>query len=92
MTLQVTVNASKKQRIHEDMIVIDDEDSVGIVTEITKKWVHVFMLIKTEYLDEEVETETQRALPYHNVRLYPRSDLRPAPVGYSLQIKQREIA
>lgn len=46
MTLQVTVNASKKQRIHEDMIVIDDEDSVGIVTEITKKWVHVFMLIR----------------------------------------------
>ena len=74
--------APAKSGLSVDMIVMDARDNFGVVTRMTRKWVHVFMLINKYY-------KTDNAPNYHNVKLYKRGELKPAPIGTRLTIRQK---
>ena len=86
----VSVNVSKPHdKITTDVVVLHKNGSVGIVTNVTKKWVHVTWLISTFGTNDIEPQNTANALcAYHFSGLHKRIDLTPAPKGYALSVKQ----
>jgi len=66
-------------KIKPDMLVVHKGvGNIGIVTQVTRKWVHVTWLIN------KVTGTTN----YHYANLYKRADLEVCPVGTRLTVKQ----
>lgn len=84
MALQVSVNA-KLPRILPDMLVQDCFGSIGIVTRVTKKWVHVTMMIISPEDPDQFEYTN-----YHCEQRYKRSALMPVANGVSFVVKQKD--
>ena len=92
MKYDVTTKAKEpKQTIVPEMLVKHIEDgSIGLVTEVTSKWVHVTWLVNI------APEETEDFMPngavsrgkYHFNSYYKRDELIPAPAGTTVTITQ----
>lgn len=92
MKYDVTTKAKEpKQTIVPEMLVKHIEDgSIGLVTEVTSKWVHVTWLVNTD--PEDFETFMPNGAvstgKHHFNTFIERSLLVPAPAGTTVTITQ----
>ena len=74
------------------------DGSIGIVTQVTKKWVHVLWLANKSATDDpdspdikDNGTHGDNEGMHHFTQHYPRSVLKAAPKGSNVTIRQVEL-
>lgn len=78
--MQVSVNeVQRKPKITADLLVSHSDGSLGIVTKVTRKWVHVTWMIN----------QRKGLGNYHCTDPVKRTDLTICPVGTKLSVKQK---
>lgn len=91
MKYDVTTKAKEpKQTIVPEMLVKHVEDgSIGIVTEVTSKWVHVTWLVNTDPDEETYMPNGALSTGKHHFNSFiARAKLIPAPAGTTVTITQ----